>query len=245
MSPPLADSSFAVTYDDLRRLDQSCSLEALHDNALMSLARFGIDKIIAAVITPNPSQQARIDVTALINNWPSDWVEHYLRREYFLIDPALIRRSGPHNAARWRDVFQGSRDRREQEIIGGAREHGLGDGVTFTIAAGRGAFATVSFAGENIECADCDLDAIALVAHFAATKAICLLDASAAQPSLTQRERDVLLWTCEGKTEWEIGAILGISEHSADKYVRSLKAKLAATSKTHMVAKAFRLGLVV
>ena len=93
---------------------------------------------------------------------------------------------------------------------------------------------------------DMDTGRIALLAQYAVGKAICLAGESPedAAPKLTRRERDVLMWTCEGKTDWEIGAILGISEHSADKHLRGLKAKLKATSKPQLVARAFRLGLV-
>jgi len=63
-------------------------------------------------------------------------------------------------------------------------------------------------------------------------------------PILSRREREVLQWAAEGKTEWEIGQILGLSEHTADKFVRSARLKLAAENRTHAVAQALRLGLI-
>jgi len=58
-------------------------------------------------------------------------------------------------------------------------------------------------------------------------------------------EHEVLQWAAEGKTEWEIGLILGLSEHTADKFIRSARLKLHAANRTHAVAQAMRLGLIV
>jgi len=62
---------------------------------------------------------------------------------------------------------------------------------------------------------------------------------------LSKREREVLQWAAEGKTEWEIGVILGLSEHTADKFIRSARAKLGATNRTHAVAQAIRMRLII
>jgi DNA-binding CsgD family transcriptional regulator len=43
----------------------------------------------------------------------------------------------------------------------------------------------------------------------------------------------------------EIGLILGVSEHTADKFIRSARLKLHAGNRTHAVAQAMRLGLIV
>jgi LuxR family quorum sensing-dependent transcriptional regulator len=62
--------------------------------------------------------------------------------------------------------------------------------------------------------------------------------------SLSKREQEVLQWAAEGKSEWEIGLILGLSEHTADKCIRSARMKLHARNRTHAVAQALRLGLI-
>jgi LuxR family quorum sensing-dependent transcriptional regulator len=63
--------------------------------------------------------------------------------------------------------------------------------------------------------------------------------------TLSKREQEVLQWAAEGKTEWEIGLILGVSEHTADKFIRSARLKLHAGNRTHAVAQAMRLALIV
>lgn len=55
---------------------------------------------------------------------------------------------------------------------------------------------------------------------------------------LTQRERDCLLWSAEGKTAGDISGILNISEHTAVFHLNNATHKLDAVSRQHAVAKA-------
>ena len=63
-------------------------------------------------------------------------------------------------------------------------------------------------------------------------------------PMLTPRELEALRWTMEGKTAWEVGAILGISERTAVLHVNNAMHKLGCASKHQAVLKALRLGLI-
>jgi DNA-binding CsgD family transcriptional regulator len=63
-------------------------------------------------------------------------------------------------------------------------------------------------------------------------------------PSLTPRELKTLRWTMEGKTAWEVGALLGISERTAVLHVTNAMHKLGCCSKHQAVLKALRLGLI-
>ncbi len=63
-------------------------------------------------------------------------------------------------------------------------------------------------------------------------------------PALTPRELEALRWTMEGKTAWELGTILGISERTAVLHVNNAMHKLNCNSKHQAVLKALRLGLI-
>jgi DNA-binding CsgD family transcriptional regulator len=63
-------------------------------------------------------------------------------------------------------------------------------------------------------------------------------------PALTAREIECLRWTMEGKTAWEVGSILGISERTAVLHVNNAAHKLNCVSKHQAVIKAMRLGLI-
>ena len=62
--------------------------------------------------------------------------------------------------------------------------------------------------------------------------------------ALTGRELECLRWTMEGKTAWEVGAILGITERTAVLHINNAMHKLNCTNKHQAVLKALRLGLI-
>jgi len=61
---------------------------------------------------------------------------------------------------------------------------------------------------------------------------------------LSLREREVLALICTGKTNQDIGAILGISPMTVKIHVRNFMSKLNVSTRGHAVAKALKHGLV-
>jgi len=62
--------------------------------------------------------------------------------------------------------------------------------------------------------------------------------------NITQREKEILAWLRNGKTNWEIAQVLGISESTVKKHVRRILANLNVCSRTQAVAKAIDLKLI-
>lgn len=62
--------------------------------------------------------------------------------------------------------------------------------------------------------------------------------------TLTAREKECLLWAAEGKTAWEIGQILNISERTIVFHLSNAGEKLGATNRRQAVARAIALGLI-
>lgn len=54
---------------------------------------------------------------------------------------------------------------------------------------------------------------------------------------LTPRQKEVMELVCLGKTNVEIGMILGCSQHTAKNHVESCRRKLVASNKAILVAK--------
>jgi LuxR family transcriptional regulator, quorum-sensing system regulator SolR len=64
------------------------------------------------------------------------------------------------------------------------------------------------------------------------------------QISLTAREKEVLCWTAEGKTAYEISLILSISERTICFHINNVVSKLGASNKTQAAVKAAALGML-
>jgi DNA-binding CsgD family transcriptional regulator len=89
-----------------------------------------------------------------------------------------------------------------------------------------------------------DLQLFAVHAHEAALRLFLPAAQQPERPALTPRELESLRWTMEGKTAWEVGAILGISERTAVLHVSNAMHKLGCVNKHQAVLKALRLGLI-
>lgn len=90
-----------------------------------------------------------------------------------------------------------------------------------------------------------DLCLFAAYAQQAALRLLAPQDIAAEpQVRLSPRELEALHWSMEGKTAWEVGVILHISEQTATRHIFSAVHKLGCVNKVQAVAKALRLGLL-
>lgn len=65
-----------------------------------------------------------------------------------------------------------------------------------------------------------------------------------AKPVLTSRQRECLQWVRAGKTDWEIGQILGISQRTVVEHLELARKKLGVATRTQAVIEAISRGLV-
>jgi DNA-binding CsgD family transcriptional regulator len=89
-----------------------------------------------------------------------------------------------------------------------------------------------------------DLQLFAVHAQEAAQRVLLPTTAQNELPALTPRELETLRWTMEGKTAWEVGNILGITERTAVLHANNATHKLGTANKHQAVLKALRLGLI-
>ena len=89
-----------------------------------------------------------------------------------------------------------------------------------------------------------DLQLFAVHAQDAAHRVLLPRSPDPSIPSLTPRELECLRWTMEGKTAWEAGSILGITERTAVSHLTNAAQKLGCSNKHQTVLKALRIGLL-
>lgn len=88
---------------------------------------------------------------------------------------------------------------------------------------------------------------IQLFAIYAQEAGLRLLQPNIVESSkvkLTDREKEVLWWTFVGKTAWETGKILGISERTAVFHANNALHKMGCATKHQAAARAHNLGLL-
>ncbi|MEY2608279.1 MAG: hypothetical protein QOH31_6133, partial [Verrucomicrobiota bacterium] len=67
---------------------------------------------------------------------------------------------------------------------------------------------------------------------------------SIARPQISKRERQVLKYLANGRSNKEIAQVLYISEHTAKAHVRAIMTKLNADSRAEVIAIAIKHGLI-
>ena len=67
---------------------------------------------------------------------------------------------------------------------------------------------------------------------------------STAIPALTDRERDSLGFVADGKSDWDVGVAMGVSQTTAHAHIENAKRKLGARTRAQAVARAARLGII-
>lgn len=77
-----------------------------------------------------------------------------------------------------------------------------------------------------------------------ANKQAAQLKVATVRPVISMREQEVLHWLREGKTNWEIAQILGLSEKTVKNHVQHIMVKLRVNNRTQAVAKAISIKLM-
>ncbi|WP_414499388.1 MULTISPECIES: LuxR C-terminal-related transcriptional regulator [unclassified Zymobacter] len=91
-----------------------------------------------------------------------------------------------------------------------------------------------------------DIDHVDLQMQWVATAVLSKMTKFRLKPSvrLSEREKEVLRWSGDGKTAWEISQILNLSQSTVNFHMRSAMYKLDAPNKTNALVKAIYLGLL-
>ncbi len=134
----------------------------------------------------------------------------------------------------------------ERLVLHESREAGLKHGVSVPLFGPSGRISVLSFASRFD-----DADPVRQIRHLHGLA--CQFHVAFGELSrpvmdrkieLSQRERECLKWTAEGKSSWDIGIILKISENTITFHLKKAMRKLGTNSRTVAVVKAIRLGLI-
>lgn len=185
-------------------------------------------------------------IKAVNVSFPEDWIEVYHACGYAAIDPVLRLHFKNFVTQIWSETFQKVRSCREKAFIRHAGEFGLVQGITVGISSRRHSAGSVfSFADPSIAAHPRHrviLEYLVPYLHLAVMRTA--FNHPAATPTLSLREREVLAWMKEGKTNWEISKILNISERTVKFHVQNLLLKLQASTRGHAVAIALEQRLI-
>lgn len=182
--------------------------------------------------------------------YPDEWLSMYVNHGLAEVDPALNSALNASGTAHWQAVYRSLSSDQARRFLAAARRCGLRDGMTAASVDRLCGFAVFcSFAGDRTLDAERAVP-LARYVGLAILQAIrrTALPAGTAKPRLRQplsaQELAVLNWIKLGKTNSEIGSLLGRSERTVRFHIENLFAKLDVVSRSQAVWVATEAGLL-
>ncbi|WP_027532132.1 autoinducer binding domain-containing protein [Bradyrhizobium sp. WSM3983] len=196
------------------------------------------------------------DRATLISSYPKSWTSRYFDLGYQQLDPVVLRAKVERDIFSWGGVARAPAGSREQRhFFDEATTFGIRSGITVPIRGGFGRVAAFTLATSDREI-DSDRtagewkDIVQQVGLYFHVHVSAKLEAAFAAPQqgeseLTQRERQCLGWTAQGKTVADIAVLVAIAPRTVVFHLENARRKLGAASIAQCVAVALRRGLLV
>ncbi|MGJ0509333.1 MAG: helix-turn-helix transcriptional regulator [Methylocystis sp.] len=233
-------------YDLVDRLASADRIESASDIIGLFMQSWGLHNVAyAALNMPAPgAQRPLLSVT-----YSPEWQKHFAQSGYVDLDPIVRSGLGGILPIDWAEIDRS--DPVIRKFFGEAQELDVGaNGMSIPIRGRMGEFGLFSVTSDEAD-ADWramkgelmrDLMVVAFNFHSAALRACGVTE----EPTihLPLREASCLRWKALGKTDEEIGHILGISPHTVRFHLESARARLQTANTTHTVAKALARGLI-
>jgi LuxR family transcriptional regulator, quorum-sensing system regulator BjaR1 len=247
VQPRAIRNSLERTVRFIHDLDRARNMEDLSAQVLRHLSEIGAEHVIAGTIPGAGSRRQQLS-HVFFAAWPKEWLNRYVSRGYARKDSIILRAKSNAAPFFWNELAPIiDADPAARLVMEEAREFNLVRGFTAAIPTLDGQTAGFNVGGRHFEIDPDRRGQLTLIASYAIGRAIALQQESSNQikkVTLSPREREALQWAAEGKADWEIGEVMNISEHGADKHMRSVRVKLGAISRTQAVAEAIRRGLI-
>lgn len=213
---------------------------------------FGLDNYLyGRLLSPTADTQSMV----VVNGYPLEWCERYESQNYYAVDPVVAHCASRSVPLVWDDIQLSTTLNKEKvdSFMNESRDFGLKSGATVHIhGVTCGDISALSFTSSEDVSKGLSRVLRALpffqtlvpYIHEAISRIERLDDAGPFIRELSNREKECLLWTAEGKTSWETANILGVSERTVVFHLQNAAKKLKSTNRIQAVARATSLRLI-
>ena len=235
-------------------IQAATSPETAFCDFVKAVRQHGYNNATLSLVTDHPSIGQRA-LHGISTNYPDDWMRFYREKDLHRIDPVYQRvllRSGPFF---WSDEVAALRVRQDRpeafmraatEMMHQAEDAGLADGIGLSFVNEFGEIAGIGVSRPTREednrwqtLADLSLLSTVFYDRFMSFHDVLK------PPSFTAREKDILLWSAHGKSDWEISGILGISIATVRFHWKNTFKKLDVNNRTIATIRAIRQKIVI
>lgn len=248
-----SDGKALITFEDfVVEANASNNVDDLFKTYRKTVDSYGLDKFCFCCVSDHQDIGVATE-DKFKHNYPSDWMGFYFEKEFDKIDPVIIYGISKADGYFWEDVPVNMPLTKDQEnCLEYGQEAGLYNGISIPLRGPKNSLAGVSLASserkDSFDQIELHRD---LLTAFSNHLYICFrrlceksIDDIPQNIALTVKERDILSWAARGKTDYEIGMILNISNHTVDWHMRNIFKKLDSNHRVLAIVKAISYGLI-
>lgn len=234
----------------VERISKVDTVEGVHAVCADYCRHSGFDNFIYGARVPTSFVEPYIFI---ISGYPDEWRERYKEQGYLAVDPTVNHCCTETTPIVWEDLAPLTEsDPRVRQFMQEAADFRLASGVSFPVHTARGEFAMLSLssseqASQSRERIKRSLPYAQLFSCFVHERVRQIIDVREIHPDnhgLTERERECLLWSAEGKTSWETSQILGVSERTVIFHLQNAMKKLNVTNRQQAIARVISMGII-
>jgi len=239
------NQNWSIFAEELDKLELTQTPETLLETFFKSIEKFGFIHVgIGQLINPALAKQPLSQYG--VSNFPEEFTKRWFDENLIIHDPITRYASKARNVFTWEQARLHA-GKFGQKMLREAQEMDLLNGLGIPVVIPRMPVGLITISHPNPEFSSKELLQIELLSIHAYSH---FLDISNVLPSrerlaLTDRETEILHYVAGGRTNWEIGAILGISEETVRVHTKNIMKKLNATNRAHSVTIALNDGAIM
>ena len=224
---------------------RALSADALHEAMDRIAIALGFDRFALSV---DVGLGGHSGTSMLVHSYPASWADIYIGFNLAQTDP--VRRAGESSLSgfRWREIEHLIPITPiERVTFETGRKHGMVDGFTVP----RHLPGTVTGSCTFVPATERPLpERMLIIADILGAIAIAQASRLSGwrrpikKPRLTDRQRDCVLWAARGKTNWEIGRILGISKETVIQHLKEARDRYDTSNRASLILYALFDGLI-
>lgn len=182
-------------------------------------------------------------------NFDIELKEIYSREINSIYDPVRKIALNQSSPVHWRKIFLKTKNPKEREFIVNFRNFGLYDGISIPIHGPNGCVALLMLGSNNsFDLKTEDEEALSLVAIIVLQRikriAAAALFPKSTNINLTEREKECLTWVLEGKTNWEIGVLMGVAARTVQFHLANCARKMGVHNRIQAAVRALMAGII-
>jgi LuxR family quorum sensing-dependent transcriptional regulator len=177
-----------------------------------------------------------------------DWTHHYAASGFAAVDPALAMLFQTRKPFTWTEAAERTTSPLGARMFGDVKDiTGTDNALVVPIHDRPGETAAVLLSGAGLDFDPEVRPILHLASVYFSGVARDLVDRPPEIEAcpLTARQLECLRWVMDGKSDWEIGEILGISERTAHNHIEAAKRSLDLGTRTQAFVHALRRGWIV